>query len=79
MRGRITNFSNCLRQAELPQAVRHWTLTTLREKLIKIGAKVVRHTRKIVFQMAEVAVPRELFQTILERIGRLKLATAMSG
>jgi len=66
-------------QAVLPQAVRHWTLTTLREKLIKIGAKVVRHSRKIVFQMAEVAVPRELFQTILERIGRLRLATAMSG
>jgi len=73
------NLGNFLRQAALLQAVRHWTLTTLREKLIKIGAKVVRHTRKIVFQMAEVAVPRELFQTILERIGRLKLATAMSG
>jgi len=63
----------------LPQAVRHWTLTTLREKLIKIGAKVVRHSRKVVFQMAAVAVPRELFQAILERIGWLKLATAMSG
>ena len=49
---------NFLRQEVLPQAVRHWTLTTLREKLIKIGAKVVRHSRKIVFQMAEVAVPR---------------------
>ena len=73
------NLGNFLRQAVLPQAVRHWTLTTLREKLIKIGAKVVRHCRKIVFQMAEVAVPRELFQTILERIGRLRLATAMSG
>ena len=73
------NLGNFLRQAVLPQAVRHWTLTTLREKLIKIGAKVVRHSRKIVFQMAEVAVPRELFQTILERIGRLRLATAMSG
>ena len=57
-------------QAVLPQSVRHWTLTTLREKLIKIGAKVVRHSRKIIFQMAEVAVPRELCQTILERIGR---------
>lgn len=57
--------------------MRHWTLTTLREKLI--GAKVVRHSRKIVFQMAEVAVSRELFQAILERIGRLKLTTAMSG
>jgi hypothetical protein len=73
------NLGNFLRQAVLPQLVRHWTLTTLREKLIKIGAKVARHSGKIVFQMAEVAVPRELFQTILERIGRLKLATAMSG
>ena len=73
------NLGNFLRQAVLPRSVRHWTLTTLREKLIKIGAKVVRHSRKIVFQMAEVAVPRELFQTILERIGRLRLATAMSG
>jgi excinuclease UvrABC ATPase subunit len=70
------NLGNFLRQAVLPQAVRHWTLTTLREKLIKIGAKVVRHSRKIVFQMAEVAVPRELFQTILERIGRLRFVAA---
>jgi hypothetical protein len=68
-----------MRQAVLPPAVRHWTLTTLREKLIKIGAKVVRHSGKIVFQMAEVAVPRELFWAILERIGRLRLATVLSG
>ena len=44
-------------------------MTTLREKLIKIGAKVVRHARYVTFQMAEVAVPRELFAAILERIG----------
>jgi hypothetical protein len=73
------NLGNFLRQAVLPQAVRHWTLTTLREKLIKIGAKVVRHSRKIVFQMAEVAVPRELFRAILERIGRLRSPTAATG
>jgi hypothetical protein len=73
------NPGNFLRQVILPPAVRHWTLTTLREKLIKIGAKVMRHSRKIVFEMAEVAVPRKLFQTILGRIGRLKLATAMTG
>lgn len=48
----------------------------LREKLIKIGAKVVRHSRKVVFQMAEVAVPRELFRGILEGIGRLRLPAA---
>ena len=59
--------------------MRHWTLTTLREKLIKIGAKVVRHARGMVFQMAEVAVPRELFRAILEGIGRLRLPATASG
>ncbi len=55
----------------LPRSVKHWSLTTLREKLIKIGAKVVRHSGYVIFQMAEVAVPREVFATILERIQRL--------
>jgi hypothetical protein len=73
------NLGNFLRQAVLPRTVRHWTLTTLREKVIKIGAKVVRHSRKIVFQMAEVAVPRELFRDILRSIDRLRLAAATSG
>lgn len=73
------NLSSFLRQAVLPRAVRHWTLTPLREKLIKIGAKVVRHSRQIIFQMAEAAVPRELFRAILESIGRLRLTPAMSG
>jgi hypothetical protein len=73
------NLGNVLRQAVLPRSVRHWTLTTLREKLIKIGAKVVRHSRQMVFQMAEVAVPRELFRAILERIGRLRPPASASG
>jgi hypothetical protein len=41
------NLGNFLRQSVLPRSVRHWTLTTLREKLIKIGAKVVRHSQKM--------------------------------
>jgi len=77
--GAGSNLGNFLRQAVLPRAVRHWTLTTLREKLIKIGAKAVRHSRQIIFQMAEVAVPRELFHAILEGIGRLRLPAAASG
>ncbi len=40
----------------------HWSLTTLREKLVKIGAKVVRHGRYVTFQLAEVAVSRDLFR-----------------
>jgi len=64
------NLGNFLRQLALPKAVKHWSLTTLREKLVKIGAKVVRHAKYVTFQLAEVAVPRELFATILDRIQR---------
>jgi hypothetical protein len=66
------NLGNFLRRLALPNSVKHWSLTTLREKLIKIGAKVVTHARYVIFQMAEVAVPRWLFRTILERIRRLR-------
>jgi hypothetical protein len=52
------NLANLLRQLVLPNPIRCWTLTTLREKLIKIGAKVVRHSKYVLFQLAEVAVPR---------------------
>ena len=64
------NLGNFLRRLALPRSVKHWSLTTLREKLIKIGAKVVRHARYVTFQLAEVAVPRELFAAILDRIQR---------
>jgi hypothetical protein len=56
-----------------PAEVGHWSLTTLREKLIKIGAKVVSRSKAVTFQMAEVAVPRRLFAAILDRIGCLRL------
>ncbi len=51
-----------------PREVEHWSLTTLREKLVKIGAKVVSHGRYVTFQLAEVAVPRNLFREILRRV-----------
>ena len=53
------NLGNFLRRLALPKAVKHWTMTTLREKLVKIGAKVVAHARYVIFQMAEVAIPRK--------------------
>jgi hypothetical protein len=61
------------RRIALPASVKHWTLTTLRDKLIKIGCKVVHHARRVVFQLAEVAIPRSLFALILRRIERLRL------
>ena len=38
----------------------------LREKLIKIGANVVRHGRYVTFQMAEAAVSRQMFRIMCQ-------------
>jgi len=73
------NLGNFLRRLALPRSVKHWSMTTLREKLIKIGAKVVTHSRYVIFQMAEVAVPRWLFRAILGRIRRLRLPETVPG
>jgi hypothetical protein len=67
------NLANFLRRLALPRDVKHWSLTTLREKLVKIGAKVTRHSRYVMFQLAEVAVTRNLFVAILARIARLAI------
>lgn len=67
-------MANFLRSLVLPKPIQDWTLTTLREKLIKIGAKVISHSKYVLFQLAEVAVPRKLFAAILTGIGRLRQA-----
>ena len=56
------------RAVALPKEMTRWSLTTLREKLVKIGARLVRNARRLVLQMAEVAVTRDLFAQILSRI-----------
>jgi hypothetical protein len=66
------NLANLLRTLTLPEAVSHWSMTTLRDRLVKIGAKIVRHGRSITFQVAEVMVSRDLFQQILDAIGALR-------
>ena len=67
------NLGNFLRRLALPRDVEHWSLTTLREKLVKIGAKATRHAKYVTFQLAEVAVTRDLFAAILDRIARLAI------
>ena len=69
---RTPNLANFLRILALPAEVAQWSLSTLRDRLVKIGAKIVRHGRSITFQMAEVMVPRALFQKILAAIAALR-------
>ena len=73
------NLGNFLRRLALPASVTHWSLTTLREKRIKIGARVVRTARCVVFRMAEAAVSRHQLRTILDRVRRSRPATEVSG
>ena len=67
-----TNLGNFLRTLATPEPIKEWSLTSLKEKLIKIGAKIVRHGRYIAFQMADVAISRHLFADILRLIAELR-------
>ncbi len=64
------NLGNFLRRRVLPGKIKHWSLRTLLVKLIKIGAKVLRHSRYVIFQMAEVAISKEIFAEIISRTNR---------
>ena len=66
------NLANLVRTLALPEEVEHWSLTTLGEKLVKIGAKLVRHGRYVNFQLAEATMPQELFRKILQLIDGLR-------
>jgi hypothetical protein len=65
------NLGNFLRRFALPKEVSYWSLSSIQLKLVKIGAKIISHSRMTVFQMAEVAVPEKLFRSMLSRIHRL--------
>ena len=66
------NLGNFLRTLATREPIKDWSLTSLKEKLIKIGAKVVSHGRYVAFQMAEVAISRNLFADILRLIADLR-------
>jgi hypothetical protein len=66
------NIGNFLRRLALPNQIKDWSLRTMCEKLVKIGAKVVSHASYVTFQMAEVLVSKSVFYEILKRIKRSK-------
>ena len=70
------NLANFMRTLALPDEVKQWSMTTLRERLVKIGARIVRHGRSVIFQMAEVMVPRGMFREILAAVAALRPSPA---
>jgi hypothetical protein len=67
------NLGNLMRTLAMPETAEAWPLTSLCERLIKIGAKVVSDGRS---RMAEVAVSRQMFADILSLIARLRAPPA---
>ena len=53
----------------LPESVNHWSMRSVQIKLIKMGGRPVRHDRRLVFQLSEVVVSREVFRSFSGRIG----------
>ena len=70
------NLANFMHTLALPEAVKHWSLTSLRQKLVEIRARTLSHARCVTFQMAEVGVPRGLFDEILRLIAQLRAPPA---
>ena len=66
------NLANFLRTAATPELIERWSLTSLRERLIKTGTRLVHHGRYAIFQMAAAALPREVFAGILGLINSLR-------
>ena len=66
------NLATFLCRIELPEAMADWSLTSLQLKLIKIGARMLRHARVIAFQLAEVAVTGPMVMAILAAIRGLR-------
>ncbi len=66
------NLGVFLQGTDLPEEIADWSLTSMQTRLIKIGARVVRHARAITFQLAEVAVSGNLFTRIIAVIQRLR-------
>ena len=71
------NLANFLRTAATSEPIERWSLTSLRERLIKTGTRLVRHARYAVFQMAEAGLPRSVFAGILGLINGLRGSPAI--
>jgi hypothetical protein len=65
-------LANVLRTLVTPDDIETWSLTSLRERLVKTGARLVRHARYAIFQLAEAALPRAVFEGVLDRINGLR-------
>ena len=69
------NLGNLWRRLVLPSNIEHWSLTSLRQRLVKTSGRLVKHARYYWLMLAERHLTRRLFESMVRRIGALAIAT----
>ena len=65
------NLGNLWRRLVLPPRVKRWSLTSLQQRLVKTGGRLVKHARYYWLLLAEGHLTRRLFGDMLRRIWAL--------
>jgi len=67
------NLGNLWRRLVLPQRIENWSLTSLQQRLVKTGGRLVKHARYYWLLLAESHLTKRLFGSMLRRIAGLSL------
>ena len=67
------NLGNLWRRLVLPQRIGNWSLTSLQQRLVKTGGRLVKHARYYWLLLAEGHLSRRLFSRMLRTISALPL------
>ena len=69
------NLGNVWRRLVLPNRIGHWSLTSLQQRLVKTGGRLIKHARYFWLLLAEGHLTRRLFGSMVRRIAALPLPT----
>ena len=75
MVGQAYNLGNLWRRLVLPKRIERWSLTSLQQRLVKTGGRLVKHARYYWLFLAESHLTRRLFAAMLQRIWALPVPT----
>jgi hypothetical protein len=67
------NLGNLWRRLVLPKKIENWSLTSLQQRLVKTGGRLIKHARYYWLLLAEGHLTRRVFGAILRRIWALPL------
>ena len=69
------NLGNLWWRLTLPKRIENWSLTSLQQRLVKTGGRLVKHARYYWLLLAESHLTRRLFGSMVRRIAALPVAS----